>query len=68
MYTSDLSADVIVVGAGHDPSNQRSRRVLKKLGFTCEGTVRCARPLPEGGYADEMRYSLLREEYRPAPK
>ena len=30
--------------------------------------MRRARTLPGGGYADEIRYSLLREEYRPAPK
>ena len=31
------------------------------------GAPRAAR-CPAGGYADEIRYSLLREEYRPAPK
>lgn len=60
--------DSPVVGAGHAVDNQRSRRAFKKLGFTCEGTVRRARLLPDGAYADEARYSLLREEYQPAPK
>ena len=41
--------------------------VYKRQGFTCEGTVRRARTLADGGYADEIRYSLLREEYRPQP-
>ena len=59
--------DSPVVSAGHELTNQRSRRVFKKLGFTCEGTARRARMLSGGEYADEIRYSLLREEYRPQP-
>ena len=59
--------DSPVVSAGHELTNQRSRRVFKKLGFTCEGTARRARMLSDGEYADEIRYSLLREEYRPQP-
>ena len=54
--------DSPVVSAGHELTNQRSRRVFKKLGFTCEGTARRARMLSGGEYADEIRYSLLREE------
>ena len=63
----DAHGNVQVVSAGPELTNQRSRRVFKKLGFTCEGTARRARMLSGGEYADEIRYSLLREEYRPQP-
>lgn len=57
-----------VVSAGHAVQNQRVRRVMKKLGFTCEGMVRLSWSLPDGARVDELRYSLLREEYQPASK
>ncbi len=52
-----------VVSVGHFPGNQQSKRVIKKLGFVCEGTLRRARTLPDGTYTDEVIYSLLSEEY-----
>lgn len=52
-----------VVTCGHFPANARSKRVIKKLGFTYEGTLRCAWQLPDGACTDECVYSLLRDEY-----
>ena len=40
-----------------------SRRVIKKLGFTCEGTLRRTTILYDGTYADSIVYSLFKEEY-----
>lgn len=56
-------AECPVISADHFPFNTQSRRVLKKLGFVLEGTIRQARPLPNGTVADLVTYSLLRSEY-----
>lgn len=57
-----LSADLF-------PTNTKSRRVLKKLGFIPEGILRHARLLPNGAPSDLVSYSLLRSEYEnPKPK
>ena len=53
-----------VVSVGHFPTNGQSRRVIKKLGFHYDGTLRRAWLLPDGGMADVMTYSLLDDEYR----
>lgn len=52
-----------VLSAYHYPGNARSRRVIKKLGFVPEGTLRMADTLPDGAITDEVCYSLTREEY-----
>lgn len=52
-----------VMSADHFPFNPRSKRVLKKLGFTLEGTIRQARLLPDGRVIDLVSYSLLKSEY-----
>ena len=52
-----------VVSVAHYPINQRSKRVIKKLGFTCEGTLRRTTLLYDGTYADSVVYSLFKEEY-----
>lgn len=52
-----------VVSAGHFPINQKSRRVLKKLGFVYEGTMRRAARLYDGSFAELLIYSLFKEEY-----
>ncbi len=44
--------------------NVASRRVLEKLGFTHEGTLRHAVMAQSGVIYDDTLYSLLREEYR----
>lgn len=52
-----------VVSVSHFPFNQKSRRVIKKLGFTYEGVMRHAHDLPDGSVADLVCYSLLKSEY-----
>ena len=52
-----------VVTAYHFPKNTRSKHVIKKLGFTAEGTLRFASTLPDGTLADAVCYSMTREEY-----
>ena len=37
--------------------------MIKKLGFSCEGTLRYASLLPDGTPADLVTYSLLKTEY-----
>ncbi len=57
----DLNCAVLSVN--HFPFNQKSRRVIKKLGFAYEGVQRHAHDLPDGSVADLVCYSLLRSEY-----
>jgi ribosomal-protein-alanine N-acetyltransferase len=47
--------------------NHGSARVLDKLGFTREGTLREDRPLG-GAYADHWRYGLLEREFLPSSR
>ena len=60
----ELGCEVIAVC--HFPSNQNSRRVIKKLGFVYEGVLRRSRRLPDGAVADAVTYSLLKEDYEAA--
>ena len=53
-----------LVAAYHFPKNAKSKRVIKKLGFAAEGTLRMATTLPDGVVSDEVCYSLTREEYQ----
>lgn len=53
-----------LVSVYHYPHNARSRRVIQKLGFTAEGTLRQASTLPGGQVVSDVCYSLTREEYR----
>jgi ribosomal-protein-alanine N-acetyltransferase len=50
------------VFARADARNERSWRVMEKLGMTREGLLRQHRAVP-GGRADEVVYGLLREEW-----
>ena len=52
-----------VLSVSHFPFNQKSRRVIKKLGFTYEGALRHAHDLPDGSVTDLVCYSLLKSEY-----
>ncbi len=52
-----------VLSVYHYPGNARSRRVIERLGFTREGTLRLSCTLANGSLSDEVCYSLTREEY-----
>ena len=52
-----------VLSVTHFPFNQKSKRVIKKLGFAYEGALRHAHDLPDGSVSDLVCYSLLRTEY-----
>ena len=43
-----------------DESNQRSRRVAERCGFTCEGTLRCDSRSPDGLVRDTCVYAIVR--------
>ena len=47
----------------HYPHNTRSKRVIEKLGFKYEGTLRWAAKLEDGSVFDELCYSMMRPEY-----
>lgn len=55
--------DCQVLAVTHFPFNQKSKRVIKKLGFTYEGILRHAHDLPDGSVSELVCYSLLRSEY-----
>ncbi len=54
---------VEIMSAGHFPFNQKSKKLIKKLGFVYEGTVRRAMRLPDGSVTDEAVYSMTKDEY-----
>ena len=45
------------------PNNEASRRLLEKLGFTCEGLARGYLRI-DGVWRDHLIYALLREDWR----
>lgn len=47
----------------HFPFNQRSRRVIEKLGFRYVETLPKAAELPDGTLADDICYTLSQEDY-----
>lgn len=55
--------DCRVLSVSHFPFNQKSKRVIKKLGFAYEGVQRHAHDLPDGTVSDLVCYSLLKSEY-----
>ena len=57
----ELNCDLI--SASHLTTNTKNKRTLKKLGFTPEGVMRRAKPLPGGEAGDLVIYSLLKAEY-----
>ena len=57
-----------VVSVCRFPDNAQSARVIEKLGFVHEGTLRLSFTGPSGTLMDEVCYSLTREEYLMLPK
>ncbi len=55
--------NVEILSVYHFSSNPQSKRVIEKLGFTYEGTLRKAIKLQDGTIVDSLCYSLLKEEY-----
>ena len=47
------------VGLTHSAGNEASRRITEHLGFSLEGILRAANPLPEGKFADRYCYARL---------
>lgn len=52
-----------VLAVSHFPFNHKSKRVIKKLGFSYEGTLRHAHDLPDGSVSELVCYSLTKPEY-----
>jgi RimJ/RimL family protein N-acetyltransferase len=46
-----------------DLRNERSQRALEALGAVREGVLRRNQRLPDGGFRDDVVYSLLHEEW-----
>ena len=57
----DLGLDLVWVT--HYPFNSRSKRVIEKLGFAYEGTLRQAIRRYDGVVLDRISYSMTREEW-----
>ena len=57
----NLGLDRISVTTG--PENLKSQNIIKKCGFTYEGTLRQAFLVYDGSVRDVMCYSLTRDEY-----
>lgn len=53
-----------VLSVGHFPTNHKSKRLIRKLGFTYEGTLRHAIRLPDDSVSDVLVYSMTLPEYQ----
>ena len=56
-----MGLEMICICTG--PDNKRSQSVIRKCGFTFEGTLRKAYKIYDGTLRDVLCHSLLREEY-----
>ena len=57
------SLKVDIVGCGHFTYNQRSEKVINKLGFTYEGLIRKYKKLFNDEVVDAKWYSMTKDEY-----
>ncbi|MDD4237077.1 MAG: GNAT family protein [Desulfotomaculaceae bacterium] len=55
--------DLDLISAYCYPRNARSKRVLKKCGFTCEGTLKMAEKLYNGNIYDNECWALSRHHH-----
>lgn len=62
-----LHMNLDIVTTNHFSTNVRSKRVIEKCGFMCEGTLRRSIQIYNGQVYDAVSYSLLREEFRNPP-
>ncbi|NLO85184.1 MAG: GNAT family N-acetyltransferase [Clostridiales bacterium] len=77
-YAAEASQEVLrygfeelaapIIGVSHFPTNGQSKRVIEKLGFSYEGTIRHAQQLPDDSITDIVCYSLLKSEYEEQKK
>jgi RimJ/RimL family protein N-acetyltransferase len=58
-----LSRDIVRIQAHTDARNMASQKVLQKVGFTKEGTIRKS-VFARGEWRDRALYSILREEWK----
>jgi len=58
-----LSKDVVRIQAMTDTNNMASQKVLEKVGFRKEGTLR-KNSFMRGEWRDDFIYSILREEWK----
>lgn len=58
-----LELDLDVVGICTGPHNLRSQQVIRKLGFTYEGTHRRCYKIYDGSIRDSLTFSMLKEEW-----
>jgi len=52
-----------ILAVYHYPFNNRSKRVIEKLGFKYEGTLRQASQIYDGTIYDDLCYSMTKEEF-----
>ena len=72
-YATEASLEVIrygfedlglsLISCNHYLFNTRSKRVIERCGFTCEGTIRGVEASPDGIMQDCVSYSMTRQEY-----
>ncbi len=55
--------NTFIISVNHYDFNSRSRRVIEKCGFICEGTLRFAARTYNGQVFDLVTYSLTRNEF-----
>lgn len=55
--------DISLVTVHHYSNNMRSKRVIEKLGFRYEGTLRHCSKIYDGSIHDLLCYSITREEW-----
>ena len=56
--------DCGIISVYHYPDNERSKRVIERLGFTYEGVLRRSSQLFDGQLHDNWCYSMTEEEFR----
>lgn len=61
LFSSDPEMEVLASSVFSE--NTASERLLRALGFTCEGCIRRAVRDPKGVVHDDVQFSLLREEW-----
>lgn len=60
---AQLQANAVEIG--HAAGNDKSRRVIEKLGFELEGRARMATHLPDGTVTDTLIYSIISPDALP---